>query len=249
LNKPAHFGISHPEITLSPEEEKKLDSLLDRLLSGEPLPYITGVQEFFGLDFLITPDVLIPRPETELLVNFALNWLQKRKGNNLVADVGSGSGCIAVSIGKNLQAVKIIATDYSFNALMIAQENIKRHNLDKRLNLVQADLLAGLRCRFDCICANLPYIPTEILSNLAVLKFEPVSALDGGQDGLRYIEQLLYQSRSMIKPDGLILLELEANHSQSFSDLATSIFPSASIKIQTDLAGFPRLATIELNDG
>lgn len=248
LNKPVHFGISHPEFVVSPVEEAKLDSLLNRLLSGEPLPYITGKQEFFGLDFKITPDVLIPRPETEMLVEQALDWLKKRKVKNLIADVGTGSGCIAVSIGKNLPAAKIIATDYSFNALQIARENIKHHNLNDNIQLVQADLLAGLRCQFDCICANLPYIPTDVLSKLAVMKFEPLSALDGGQDGLRFIELLMFQSRDRIKPDGLILLEIEANQSQPIVDLAASVFPVASIRIHTDLAGFPRLAHIELNN-
>ena len=247
LNKPVHFGISYPEFVLSDAEEARLDSLLNRLLSGEPLPYITTKQEFFGFDYKVTSDVLIPRPETELLVEYALGWLQKRGGRNLVADVGTGSGCIAVSLGKNLPTAKIIGTDFSYKALQTAQENVKRQELDGQINLVQADLLAGLQGQFDCICANLPYIPSFTLFKLAVRKFEPLSALDGGQDGLRYIKPLLYQSKTRIKPNGLILLEIEATQSHSVINLATTVFPAASIRIHSDLSGLPRLVQIQMN--
>ena len=247
LNKPAYFGISNPEFVLSTAEETMLDSLLSRLLSGEPLPYITGKQEFFGFDFKVTSDVLIPRPETEMLVEYALGWLQKRGGRNLVADVGTGSGCIAVSIGNNLPTAKIIGTDFSNNALQISRVNIKRHELDGQINLVQTDLLAGLQVQFDCICANLPYIPSDTLSELSVRKFEPISALDGGRDGLRHIKPLLYQSKTRVKPDGLILLEIEATQSHSVIDLAATVFPAASIRIHSDLSGLPRLIQVQMN--
>lgn len=210
------------------------------------MPYLIENQEFFGINFKVTPDVLIPRPETELLVEFAMDWLRKKKNDVLIADVGTGSGCIAVAIGRYMPSTRIIGIDYSFDALQIANENIKRQGLENQINLVHADLLSGLAVRFDCICANLPYIPTEKLSKLAVKKFEPEAALDGGEDGLRYIKPLIYQSRYRINPDGLILLEIESTQFQSVFDLAAIVFPEASIKIHNDLAGFSRLLQIHL---
>jgi len=248
LNKPAHFGLSHPEIYLSPSSEKELYVLFYRLLAGEPLPYLIGKQEFFGIDFNINPDVLIPRPETELLVEVALDWLQKKKGRTLIADVGIGSGCISVAIGKNLTYASIIGTDFSFKALKVARGNIKKYQLEKQIRLLQINLLAGLTARFDCICANLPYIPTKTLSSLPVKNYEPMAALDGGVDGLRFIEPLLYQSKKVVKPGGLILFEIESTLSSSVFDLSTFVFRDASVKIQNDLAGLPRLAQIQLSD-
>jgi len=220
--------------------------MLNRLLSGEPLPYITGKQEFFGYEFEITSDVLIPRPETELLVEIALDCLKKRIGKILAADVGTGSGCIAISICRDLPAIEMIGTDVSFNALKIAQINAKKHGIEEHFNLVQTNLLSGLQGQFDCLCANLPYIPGSILSTLAVKEFEPLIALDGGQDGFKYIKPFLHQSKHKVKPDGFLLLEIEASKSQIFLDLSASIFPKASIKIHSDLAGLPRIAQIEM---
>jgi release factor glutamine methyltransferase len=216
------------------------------LLGGEPLPYLTEKQEFFGIDFKVTPDVLIPRPETELLVEFALDWLQKKKNKTLIADVGTGSGCIAVALGKHLSSAGIIGTDFSFDALQIAKDNIDRQALENQINLVQTDLLAGLTVKFDCICANLPYIPTKTLSTLKVGNFEPWDALDGGEDGLRFIKPLLNQSKKCIKPDGLILLEIESSLSHFVFELAAVVFPDSSIKIHNDLARLPRLVQIQL---
>ena len=246
LNKPVHFGISHPETSLSAAEETCLNGLLDRLLSGEPLAYLIGRQEFFGIDFKVTPDVLIPRPETELLVEKAVDWLQTRRGKVLVADVGTGSGCIAAAICSQIPSAKVVGTDFSYNALQIAKKNIQSLELENRISLVQSDLMAGLQGQFDCICANLPYIPSEILSSLRVKKFEPLAALDGGLDGLKYFGPLLYQSQTRLKPDGQVLLEIETTRSQAVIELAALVFPSASIRIHHDLAGLPRLVQIQL---
>ncbi len=248
LNKPVHFGLSHPEINLLPSDEKELYVLFYRLLAGEPLPYLIGKQEFFGIDFNVTPDVLIPRPETELLVEIALEWLKKKKGKTLIADVGIGSGCISVALGKHLPYTSIIGTDFSFKALRVAKVNLKKYKLENQIHLLQTNLLSGLSARLDCICANLPYIPTKTLSSLPVKNYEPLAALDGGEDGLKLIEPLLYQSKKVISSDGLILLEIESTSSSSVFDLASFVFRGASIKIDNDMAGLPRLVQINLCD-
>ena len=133
LKEPGHFGYSHPEFELSIENELMLDSMLNSLLSGEPLAYITGKREFFGYEFMITPDVLIPRPETELLVDIALDRLKQRKGKILAADIGTGSGCIAISICRNLPEIEMVGTDISFNALRIAQINAEKNCIKKHI--------------------------------------------------------------------------------------------------------------------
>ncbi len=247
LNKPVHIGLSHPEILLSPSNEKELYVLFHRLLAGEPLPYLIGKQEFFGIDFNITSAVLIPRPETELMVEVALEWLKQKKSRNLIADVGTGSGCISVAISKHLSYVSIIGTDLSFQALRVAKENIRKYDLEKQVHLVQANLLAGLAGPFDCICANLPYIPTETLSTLSVRKYEPLSALEGGEDGLKFIEPFLKQAKKVVTGEGLMLLEIESTLSSTVFDLASFVFRDASITIHNDLAGLPRLVQIIMN--
>jgi release factor glutamine methyltransferase len=189
---------------------------------------------------------LIPRPETELLVEIILERLKKIKGEILGADVGTGSGCIAISLCKNLPDIKIIGTDISFNALKIAQVNVQKNDVRKSINLIQSDLLLGLPGPFDCICANLPYIPSNVLADLAVRKYEPITALDGGIDGLRFIKPFLEQSKSRLKSGGFVVFEIEATQSQEILDLSASYFPYASIKIHEDLAGLPRIAQIEL---
>jgi release factor glutamine methyltransferase len=247
LNKSRHFGISHPGYELSLSELYLLDTNLNQLVAGKPLPYITGKQEFYGFDFKTSPAVLIPRPETELLVEHALSWLTSNRGKNLAADVGIGSGCISISIIKNHPNLSFIGTDISFNSLFIAQENLRAFKLDGQIRLVQTDLLSGINCEFDLICANLPYISSDILSSLAVREHEPHSALDGGQDGLAYISALISQSQSKIRKDGLILLEIESSQSQAVLFLANEVFPNSNILLIYDLAGLPRLVKIELN--
>jgi len=247
LNKPAHIGLSHPEIKISNSDEKDLYFLFYRLLAGEPLPYLIGKQEFFGIDFNVTPAVLIPRPETELMVEIALEWLKEKNQIILMADVGIGSGCVSVALAKQLPNISILGTDVSYQALQVAKGNIKKYKLENQIQLIQTNLLSGLSARFDNIYANLPYIPTNKLSSLSVRNYEPHLALDGGYDGLRIIEPLLYQAKNSIRLGGQILLEIESNSSSSVKNMATFIFQDASIKIHNDLAGLPRLVQINLN--
>lgn len=246
LKVPSHFGISHPEFRLSDQDRRHLDHLFESLLTGTPLSYLTGKQEFFNLEFTITPDVLIPRPETELLVSLALDWLKAHPQKRRALDVGTGSGCIAVSIGANLPDIHFLAVDSSFNALQMANKNVKKHNLSGRIDLAQMNLTKSISGRFDCLCANLPYIPTSRLTELPVSRYEPLLALDGGENGLELIERLLSQAVESVSSGGAIFLENDYTQSADIIKLGSDYFPDSFVKIEKDLAGLPRVAVIEL---
>jgi release factor glutamine methyltransferase len=245
LQQPAYWPQAHPEYDLNSEQSKTLERQLQLLLAGEPLPYLLGNQAFYGLDFTVNKNVLIPRPETELLVETALRWLAKHPRARLAADVGTGSGCIALSIAKHSPQVKFVATDLSFFSLQVARANRTHHALEKQVDLVQCDLLAGLGGSFDLVCANLPYIPTEKIESLDVARHEPLAALDGGPDGLRLIDRLLGQLKSRLNPDAVILLEMEYSQTEPINLLINRHFPQASVTIMPDLNRLPRLAIIE----
>jgi release factor glutamine methyltransferase len=245
LGQSRSWVAAHPEASLDIETVNQLEWLLERLVSGEPLPYLLGHWEFFGHDFCVSPAVLIPRPETELLVEAALGWLNAHPYQQRVVDVGTGSGCIAISLATVLTDLNLIATDLSFKALQVAQMNVNRLQINPRLQLIQADLLRSLQGPFNLIVANLPYIPEKKLAGLKVTEYEPRLALDGGQDGLRLITNLLQQSPARLAKPGCILLEIEFEQGQNASVIASQIYPQASVSVLPDLAGLPRILKIE----
>ena len=246
LERKRAWVLAHPEATLSEAQEEALRAAMERLQAGEPLPYVLGHWEFFGLDFSVTSDVLIPRPETELLVESALEWLQANPQRRRALDVGAGSGCIAVSLAARTPDLHIIASDISWPALLIARQNAARHGLERRIWLVQADLVSALCGPFDLICANLPYIPTQKLHMLWVAAHEPRRALDGGPDGLAAISRLLASIPGCLAPAGLVLLEIEASQGASLLALARQHFPGAQVAVLPDLAGHDRLVSIHM---
>ena len=247
LDKPKTWLLAHPETYLTPEQSKHLRGLVDRLCKGEPLPYLTGQQEFFGLDFKVTANVLIPRPETELLVELALDWLQAHPDAKHGLDVGTGSGCIPVSILKNYSQINFTAVDDSESALAIAAQNATTHSVTDRLRFLQSDLLENVEGSFALITANLPYIPTAKLADLKNLAYEPKLALDGGSDGLVVISRLLRQAQDHLTQPALILLEIESGLGEETMHLARSAYPSASIFLHHDPAGLDRVIAIEMN--
>ena len=254
--------LAHPETELSAAQAEAIRDMSRRLAQGEPLAYILGHREFFGLDFFVSPAVLIPRPETELLVEVALGWLASPAvalRSPLAADIGSGSGCIAVSLAAHAPGLRVIAGDISFEALEIARQNVIRHDLASRVFCVQADLLPPLSEPVDLICANLPYIPAGTLSGLRVAQWEPRQALWGGEDGLFWMRRLFQalnagagaasqgdRFRATLSPGALLLLEIEATQGESALSLARAHFPGAQIHLLEDLAGHDRLLRIEL---
>jgi len=252
LEKPRTWIIAHPEAHPTKSQIVSIEEAVSRLETGEPLPYLLGHWEFFGIDLELTPAVLIPRPETELLVERAIEWLSASQVRRTVADVGTGSGCIAIAIAKHFTDANIIATDISYPALEVAQRNARRHNLVKQIDFIQCDLLPPhpdslpTELHFDLICANLPYIPTDTLHKLSIYGHEPALALDGGMDGLDIVRRLIKVAPAWLAPNGLILLEIETSQGISAVSLAYDAFDSAEIQLHRDLSGKNRLVEIRL---
>ena len=238
--------LAHPQAKIDPQHEAELSVAMARLESGEPLPYILGHWEFYNLRFNVTPDVLIPRPETELLVDQALKWLGSDARGCMALEIGAGSGCISVALAANMPNLHVLALDISRPALAVASANIARHALRDRIWLLQADLEPPVRRRFDLICANLPYIPSRKLASLAVARREPHLALDGGPDGLDLIRRTLSFAPNYLTPGGLVLLEIEAEQGDLARRLAEESFAGAQIQVLPDLAGHQRLLQIRV---
>jgi len=245
LGEPRAWVLAHPEIELSHAQSLALEQSLGQLETGEPLPYVLGHWEFFGLDFELSPATLIPRPETELLVEQALAWLRLHPGPRKAADVGAGSGCIAVSLAVHTPNLVVLATDLSPEALEVAGRNSRRHAVAERVALAQCDLLPKGEVDFDLICANLPYIPTATLRELEVYEKEPTLALDGGEDGLDVIRRLLKLAPVALAPGGLLLVEIEATQGEAARRLAQEALPDAEVRLIQDLAGRDRLVRVE----
>ena len=242
--------LAHPDRLLSSAEAETLAVLLARRATREPLPYILGVREFFGLCFAVDPRVLIPRPETELLVERAL-WLASHmslSGPLRIADVGTGSGCIAVALAVHLSHALIYATDVSAEALAVAQRNAAMQGVASHIRFLWGDLLSPVPQSVHLIVANLPYIPAQEWETLPpeVGRFEPRSALDGGSDGLDLVRRLLAQAPSYLLSGGALLLEVGAGQGETVTRLARAAFPQAKVELIPDLAGHARVVQVSL---
>jgi release factor glutamine methyltransferase len=244
LDQPKSWLMAHTEFQIESSQKTILDTLFSRLMKGIPLAYLINQWSFFGLDFYVNESVLIPRPETELLVEKAVYWLQMNLHAKTMADVGTGSGCIAIVIAKAFPQLKIVASDISISALHVSQKNIQKYTISN-INLVECDLLTCIKKKFDLICSNLPYIPTQTLNSLAVSKHEPRIALDGGDNGLMHIKRLLNQATNSLQEKGALLLEIESTQEKEILKSAKDIFPAAKLAIFEDLAKKPRLLMIQ----
>jgi release factor glutamine methyltransferase len=245
------LGLSRSELYIqldgrpSAEVEKTFRSLVARRLNHEPVAYITGHKEFYGLELQVDRRVLIPRPETETLVEVALTIGRQRQIPQLV-EVGVGSGAVAIALAVNLPWVEIYAIDSSSDALTVAEENCRRHGVQDRVHLLLGDLLAPLPEPVGLIVANLPYVSQDELTTLApdITEYEPLGALDGGPDGLDYIRRLLEQASPCLRPPGMICLEIGASQALAVNEIARNHFPAATVGLVRDLAGLDRVAII-----
>lgn len=249
--------LAHDDAPLTTEQADQYLDRLQRLAAGEPLAYLTGTRAFCGMDFAITPDVLVPRPDTEQLVYAVVDWVSahphplhvsfregRAEGLKLI-DVGTGSGIIAVSLAALLPGVDVTATDLSEAALTIARANAERHGLADRVRFVQADLLAGIEGPFDVIAANLPYIAQPDLPSLSVARWEPLVALDGGTDGLDLIRRLLQQAPACLAPGGALFLEIGYDQGERAAALCREAFPQASVQVLADVAELDRVIIVD----
>ncbi|MGA3223402.1 MAG: peptide chain release factor N(5)-glutamine methyltransferase [Acidobacteriaceae bacterium] len=230
--------LTHPERVLSPAEADQFESMLRRRLASEPVQYITGVQEFFGLPFEVSPAVLIPRPETEHLVEAVLERFGRESSPRIV-DVGTGSGAIAVALAHALPRSQVTAVDLSSAALEVARRNAERHGVLERVTLLQSDLLAVLESAdFEVVLSNPPYIAEGEVLEPQVLNYEPRSALYAGPTGLEIYERLIPQARRVLKPQGWLMLEIGYGQSTALSRLLSDW---NEVSFLNDLQGIPRV--------
>ncbi len=239
--------FAEQETEVSAQQQETLDELLARRYQREPLAYILGMREFYGINVVLTPAVLIPRPETEGLVEHALfmAMMGMESRQLTIADVGTGSGAIAINLAIHLPAARIFAVDVADAVLDVAAYNIRAHGVGDRVKLGIGDMLEAVPEPVDLIVANLPYIPTDRIPTLQPeVQQEPVLALDGGADGLDLIRRLLTQAEDKLKPNGIILLEMDPEQVTVVQDLAKQHFPEGSTSVEQDLAGMDRILTI-----
>jgi release factor glutamine methyltransferase len=241
---------AYPEHVLTRDQLSSYQSLVHRRVSNYPLPYLTGRAEFYGLEFEVTPDVLIPRPETETLVDLAL---ARRPAT--VVDVGTGSGCIAVALAVHLPDAIIYAIDISPAALAVAQRNAERHGVVEQVHLLAGDVLSPRPGPVDLIVSNPPYIPSGQCASLpaSIRDHEPRLALDGGPDGMAIIQQLLVQAPAVLRqpePErgrfgGGLLIEIGADQREAATQLARTFLPQAAVRVHPDLAGRDRVLEVQ----
>ena len=239
------YLIAHEDQELTAVQEQTFLAYLDRAAQGEPIPYIIGHAPFFDMDLHVSPAVLIPRPETEQLVETAVSLTKARNYSHIV-DTGTGSGCIPIALARELPHARIKATDISAEALTIARQNAAKFAPD-RIRFYQGDLLQPITEPIDLITANLPYVTDHEWTMLddGVKLYEPQLALKGGPDGLDVIRELLNQATHKLTSSGAILLEIGWKQGQAAKDLAASIFPTAHIELKQDYAGQDRFVTIQ----
>jgi release factor glutamine methyltransferase len=245
--------LTQPEYSLNTQQIETLNAVIQRRINREPSAYITGHKEFYGIDFMVDRRVLIPRPETELLVEEALKFLEERCDSSVisnkhitVADIGTGCGAISISLALHTSDVEIYATDISQEALEVARQNAHNHNVQDRISFLHGNLLEPIPKPVDLIVANLPYIEHTELDDLSaeINRFEPHIALNGGNTGLLYIEQLIGHSKGKLRERGCILLEIGYNQSQYVTEFVHRSFNEVHCEFVPDPNDIKRVVKI-----
>ncbi len=249
LNKNRTWLYLYPKQSLQPTQYDIYARLIARREQREPVAYIVGHKEFFGLDFLVNQHVLIPRPETELLVETAIELTTHTKQRLSIADVCTGSGCIAITLAKYRPQANVFAGDISQQALAVARQNAARHQMSDRITFLNGDLLVPLTTPVNMIVSNPPYVSRpELAAPVAmpeVARYEPRLALDGGPAGLAIIERLLAEAKEKLNPYGMLLVEIGSEQGPAVLQLAQGQFPEATIQVKKDLAGLDRLLVVK----
>jgi len=248
IGRDRSFVLAHPEHQLSQAQLQTFHELLKRRAAGEPMQYLTALQSFFSLDFAVAPGVLIPRPETELLVELALEIIQGAEEAR-ICDVGTGSGCIAITLLHERTDANAVALDISAAAIQIAKRNALRHQVQDRLTFVQSNCFSSLSpadFSFDLIVSNPPYVAEDDLAGLQreVRDHEPREALAGGPDGLDVVRRLLSESDAFLKPGGHLLIEIGFNQAAAVQALVEKHEWLAK-GIRPDLQGIPRVVVLQ----
>lgn len=234
------YLYAHPERKLTGDEENRYNATITERATGKPTQYITGHQEFWGLDFIVSPAVLIPRPETEHAIETVLELAHTQEFRK-IADIGTGSGCIAVALAKEFPGAKLSAVDISPPALEIARANAARHQVEKQITFGESDLLAALpKEHFDLVVSNPPYVGENEADKVQkqVREFEPKVAVFSGIEGMDIYRRLIPQARAALKPGGWLVMEMGYSVEQSVRDL---LIGWDNIRVTYDLQGIPRV--------
>ena len=234
--------------TLTTSQRERVDLLTLRRTAGESLAYILGHREFYGLDFIVSPAVLVPRQETELLVDKVREFATARRGERVaIADIGTGCGAIAIAVAHHLSEATVYATDLSREALAVAAANRSKHGLSGRVRLAHGDLLAPLPAAVRVIVTNPPYIRTARIPELSrEVRGEPLLALDGGEDGLGLIRRLFQQAPDRVQSGGALFVEIDPGQVEDVMQIGREAFPAASVSFSHDLLGLPRVVSVLL---
>ncbi len=248
LKVPRHHLFAYQEQELTPQEKESLAGAVKRRLKREPLAYILGYKEFYDVPLVVGPAVMIPRPETELLVEHALaiSRISIEDPHLVIAEPGTGCGGISINLALHLPSARIYATELSEDALKMAQLNIQKSKVTDRVTLLQGDLLKPVPEAIDLIVANLPYIRSDEIPNLSPeVQWEPRGALDGGPEGLDVISRMLNQALYKLNTGGGIILEIDPKQVEPLKELAMELFPGACIRTHKDLSHQERIFVIE----
>src|ERR671934_2065438 len=237
---------AHPERPLTATERRRFRDLISRRAAYEPVAYLTGEREFYGHAIRVSPAVLIPRPDTEILVEQAVEWLRDHPQARRVIDLGTGSGAIAIAIAKAVPSIRVTAIDLDARTVRVAEANVAEHRLVSRVTVRRRNLLQGTPAA-DLIAANLPYLSAaRRRTGGPELAYEPEAALDGGKDGLDLIRRAIEQAPAVIRPGGCLLFECDPLQARPIVQLARRTWPTVKVSVHKDLAGRERVVQLEV---
>jgi release factor glutamine methyltransferase len=245
MDRTKEWLLTHPEGELTPFELESYQSAVERVRQGTPVAYVLGWRDFFGRRFEVTPETLIPRPESELIIELAIPPLEAWQTPIQILDVGTGCGCLGITLLLETKGTVLYACDISMEALKVAARNAVRFDVDGRVQLLQSDLLTPFKMDFDLICGNLPYIPSEELNHLEVARWEPRQALDGGLNGTARILDTIHQLPEVLKPGGVAIFEIGAEQAEGIIKVVRAGLKNARVTSHSDLMGVQRALVLE----